>query len=302
MTLGAAATGVARSVRAEPSHSSARALAVATPELTLHDLQLDTPAAKQRRRALVLVPAHGPRARSYPALLLLHGRGEVGDELIGIHAWRTRYGLADSYSRLRRPPLQLADDETKFMRSEQLDALNAQLAARPFEGMVMICPVTPNPAASAAPERVLDDYARWIEDALLPAARQVAALGPEAPIGIDGCSLGGYVAAEVFARKPHLFQTFGAVQPAIGQFRVARYAKALARARNELDLAGIHLLSSTRDPYRDATEAWGRELERLGARPTVQVLPGPHDQSWLRAAGTPTLLEWHHRHLTMRQH
>ena len=29
------------------------------------------------RQALILVPAHGPPEQRYPALLLLHGRGEV---------------------------------------------------------------------------------------------------------------------------------------------------------------------------------------------------------------------------------
>ncbi len=211
-----------------------------------------------------------------------------------MEAWRTRYGLADSYSRLQRPPVELPPGQ-QFMRSEQLDALNARLLARPFAGVVSICPVTPNPGASKDPAGLLDEYAEWIERTVLPAARDVAALGPECPIGIDGCSMGGFVAAEVFVRKPHLFRTFGVVQPAVGQFRVGRYARALAAAR--AGLSGIHLLSSSNDPYREVTQAWSRELERLGARPSLEVLPGPHDQSWLRAAGTPSMLEWHDRHL-----
>jgi hypothetical protein len=265
-------------------------------DLALIDLKLDGDAGLAKR-ALVLVPAHGPPGRTYPGLVLLHGRGEVGDELGSIHAWRGRYGLAESYARLLRPPVRLAREQSGFMRGPQLDALNAGLLRTPFEGMVLICPVTPNPHAGGQPERVLDRYSEWIEGTLLPAVRARAPLGSAPRIGIDGCSMGGYVAAEVFVRKPQLFQTFGVVQPAIGEFRVARYARHLAAA-GQAGLAGIHLQTSTGDPYRHATEAWGRQLERLGARHTLSLLPGPHDQRWLRATGTLAMLAWHHGALT----
>lgn len=274
----------------------------------LAPIELELPEASPWRgkkqpmaRALVLVPAHGPRTgpqpSSYPALMLLHGRGEVGDDALGINAWRTRYGLADSYARLRRAPVRLEGDASRYMRPEQLETLNAELATEPFQGLVLICPVTPNPSASRAPDRTLDAYADWLVDVLLPAVCDAAPLGAAPRIGIDGCSMGGYVAAEVFARKPQAFHTFGVVQPAFGSFRVPRYARQLAPATQRADFGGVHLLTSTHDPYREATEALGRELERLGARPTLKVLPGPHDQRWLRAAGTLTLLGWHDRHL-----
>ncbi len=265
-------------------------------DLKLIDLKLDGPAGVAKR-ALVLVPAHGPPGRTYPGLVLLHGRGEVGDELGSIHAWRGPYGLADSYARLLRPPVRLAREQSGFMRGPQLEALNAALLRTPFEGLVLICPVTPNPHAGGQPERVLDQYSEWIEATLLPAVRAQAPLGSAPRIGIDGCSMGGYVAAEVFVRKPQLFQTFGVVQPAIGTFRVARYARHLAAAAHT-GLAGIHLQTSTGDPYRHATEALGRHLERLGARHTLSLLPGPHDQRWLRATGTLAMLAWHHGTLT----
>jgi hypothetical protein len=105
--------------------------------------------------------------------------------------------------------------------------------------------------------------------------------------------MGGYVAAEVFARKSHLFQSFGVVQPAVGAFRVRRYAQTLAGALSQRTLRGIHLQTSTRDPYRQAVRAWAGHLERQGARFTLDVLPGPHDQHWLRAAGTLAMLAWH---------
>ncbi len=112
-------------------------------------------------------------------------------------------------------------------------------------------------------------------------------------IGVDGCSMGGYVAAEVFARKPHLFRSFGVVQPAVGEFRVAGYAEHLTRALSGGTLRGVHLQTSTRDPYRQAVKVWAGHLERQGARFTLDVLPGPHDREWLRASGTMAMLAWH---------
>jgi hypothetical protein len=245
------------------------------------------------RRALVLYPAAAEPGQRFPGLLLFHGRGEARDSSVAIHAWRTHYGLEDSFARLSRPPLNLSDEQRRYIEPAQLAAIHQKLEQRPFSGFVLICPVTPNPHRSRTPALVLDRYSEWIEHTLLPLAAAKAPLDPSRGIGIDGCSMGGYVAAEVFARKPHLFRSFGVVQPAVGAFRVARYARELARALHEQTLRGIHLQTSTRDPYRRAVKAWAGHLERQGARFTLDVLPGPHDQEWLRATGTLAMLAWH---------
>lgn len=243
------------------------------------------------RRALVGFPRDSAEGRPRPGLLLFHGRGEASSEAVAIAAWRERYGLESSDARLRRPPIVLSDAERRFILAEQLDTIHARLAEKPFAGLCVICPVTPNPHRARDPERVLQRYSEWIEHTLLPAVSEAAPLDA-ARVGVDGCSMGGYVAAEVFARKPHLFRSFGVVQPAVGEFRVARYARHLARAA-ERGLLGIHLQTSTLDPYRGAVSALARHLKRQGARFTLDVLPGPHDQAWLRAAGTLAMLAWH---------
>jgi enterochelin esterase-like enzyme len=261
-------------------------------ELTWKELTLEGE-ARWARRALVLYPSHSEPGQTHPGLLLFHGRGETSSVAAGLHAWRTSYGLEQSDARLRRPPIALSRDEQRYILPAQLDAIHDRLAHKPFSGLCVICPVTPNPRLARQPERVLDRYSEWIEHTLLPAARAAAPLDPARGIGVDGCSLGGYVAAEVFARKPHLFRSFGVVQPAVGEFRVPRYARHLARAMEHQTLLGIHLQTSTRDPYRGAVRALARHLKRQGARFTLDVLPGPHDQHWLRAAGTMAMLAWH---------
>jgi enterochelin esterase-like enzyme len=245
------------------------------------------------RRALVLSPAHPDPDQTYPGLLLFHGLGETRSAELALHAWRTSYGAEDSYARLLHPPLAFDRDQLEFIEPAQVRALQAALVQKPFRGLVLICPVTPNPHRSKSPELVLDRYSEWIEHTLLPAARAQAPLDAARGVGVDGCSLGGYVAAEVFLRKPHLFRTFGVVQPAIGEFRTPPYAEHLARAATGGSLRGIHLQTSTRDPYRESVEVLARHLTRQGARFTLDVLPGPHDQRWLRATGTLRMLAWH---------
>jgi enterochelin esterase-like enzyme len=261
-------------------------------ELSWKELTLD---GEERwgRRALVLYPSGSGPGQTHPGLLLFHGRGETKSEVAALHAWRASYGLERSDARLRRPPIAFTPAEERYISPEQLATIHARLAEKPFSGLCVICPVTPNPHRGRQPERVLDRYSEWIEHTLLPAARAAAPLDPARGVGVDGCSMGGYVAAEVFARKPHLFRTFGVVQPAVGEFRVARYARHLARAQKRQTLQGIHLQTSTRDPYRGAVSALARHLKRQSARFTLDVLPGPHDQHWLRAAGTLAMLAWH---------
>lgn len=261
--------------------------------LTWLELPLDERVGAPAWRALVLYPTERNEGQTYPGLLLFHGLGETTNAELGLHAWRTRYGLVDSDARLRRTPLALAPEQRRFIEPEQLATLESRLRDKPFAGLVVICPVTPNPRRARQPEAVLDRYAEWIEHTLLPAAGAHAPLDTARGIGIDGCSLGGYVAGEIFARKPHLFRSFGVVQPAIGEHRVARYAQHLTRASASRSLRGIHLQTSTLDPYRGAVSALGRQLKRQGARFTLNVLPGPHDQQWLRATGTLSMLAWH---------
>lgn len=276
----------------------AGALPAATPGAELRWSELPR---GERWRALVLSPAGRRPGQTYPGLLLFHGRGEARDPERGLHAWRTLYGLASSYARLvRPPPLALAREERAYIEPAQLQTLEARLRARPFAGLVVICPTTPDAQRTPAPKQTLDDYARWVERTLLPAARERAPLDPSGGIGVDGCSMGGYVAAEVFARRPHLFRTFGVVQPAIGRHRVAGYSRRLRDARTAGTLRAVHLQSSTRDPYLAAARAWAGELARLGVESTLDVLPGPHDQRWLRATGTLVMLAWHE--LQLRQH
>lgn len=266
-------------------------------ELERIDLGLDGD-RRIARRAMLLVPKHLPAGTKLPLLVLLHGLGETGNELLGIHAWADRYGLAKAYERLRHPPLSRTLPKQRYLTDAHLAELNQSLSRRPFSGVVMACPVTPNPHAVPPAARTLDRYADWIADTLLPAVRQRApVLDGAAHTGLDGCSLGGYVGLEVFLRRPELFGTLGGVQAAMGSAAARRYARRIAGAIQRVGPRPIHVETSTGDPFRKANKLLATELDRLGVPNVFQQLPGPHNQPFLREIGTLEMLLWHDRQL-----
>jgi enterochelin esterase-like enzyme len=109
--------------------------------------------------------------------------------------------------------------------------------------------------------------------------------------------MGGYVALEVFLRKPELFGTFGGVQSAFGSGAVPRYAERLRAALARAGKRPIHLETSTEDPYRRPNEQLSRALTAHGIENQLRVAPGPHDQPWLREVGTLEMLLFHDRNL-----
>ncbi len=266
----------------------------ASEDLTAHDLQV--PGERSlARRALVLAPRHMKAGTRPRALVLLHGLGETGNEELGIRAWAELYGLITAYERLRRPPLERILPGARYLSDERLDELNRSLAERPFEGLLLVCPVTPNPHKPGPAARTLDAYTEWLFDSLFPAVRE--RVGPFSTVGIDGCSLGGYAALEVFLRRPGAFATLGSVQGAFGEGRADGYAKRIAAALEGKRPVPVHIETSSQDPYRKANELLARRLEGLGVAATLRVPPGPHNQPWLREIGTLEMLLWHDRHL-----
>ena len=263
--------------------------------LELHDLELDGD-PRIARHARLLRPKHTPGPLRL--LVLLHGLGETGNPALGLRAWSELYGLVSSYERLRSPPLERTLERQRYLTDQRRDELNASLAARPFEGFACICPVTPNPHRVGPAPVTLDRYADWVESVLLTAVRQRVPIA-DAPwgIGLDGCSLGGYVAIELFLRKPELFGSLGMVQGAFGAARVTSYANRLAATLDRAGARSIHLESSSADPYRRANEALSHRLTALGIPHTLRIPPGPHDQPWLREIGTAEMLVWHDRAL-----
>lgn len=263
-------------------------------DVEVRDLKVPGDRALGRRLTLI-VPKHLAPGERVPLLVALHGLGETGDERLGAFAWIERYGLLTSYERLRRPPLARTSKRPDWTDA-RLAEVNAALSARPFRGLCVACPFTPNVHKAANPSAALDGYARWLADVVLPRARAEAPVFDDAArTSLDGCSLGGYIGLEVFLRRPELFGAWGGVQAAIGAHRAAAYADRLAKAVAAAGPRDLHLLTSKGDPFHRANAELAAQLSKRSVGCTLRVLPGPHDQPWLREAGTIEMLLFHER-------
>jgi pimeloyl-ACP methyl ester carboxylesterase len=269
-------------------------------ELAAHDLRVRGDAALARR-AVLLVPKKPSPKSARRLLVLFHGLGETGSEALGLQAWPKLYGLVRSYARLKHPPVRRVSPELPYLTSARVTEINRDLEAAPFSGLCLLCPVTPNPGTHGSSARTLDRYTGWLVETLLPAAREkLPGSDLKLSVGLDGCSMGGPVALEVFLRKPELFGTLGGVQSAFSEASAPRYAERLAEALARVGARPIQLETSRLDPYRKANERLARELAKRGVASDLRVIPGPHDQPWLRETGTLEMLLFHDRNLRDR--
>ncbi len=253
------------------------------PEADLRNLKLlDTTEAG--RRFTLITPRWQNPDSPLPLVVFLHGLGETTNERLGAYAWLEKYGLGSAWQRLKRAPLERTSKRGEWTDT-RLAEVNAELAARPFRGFAMACPFMPNPKGPAD----LDDYARWIEQALLPRCRKEARVFDDAArTYLCGVSLGGYVSLEMIVRLPHVFGAWAGLQTAIGDWAAERYADKIARAPAKPML----ILTSTLDHWRSSSEALAAALAGRKIAHTLRVIPGPHDQPWLREAGTVEALHW----------
>jgi enterochelin esterase-like enzyme len=255
LLAGAGAVALAiRRARAEPPAPA--------PDLDLREVEVD---GGWSRLFVLAVPRHLAVGVRVPLVVLLHGLGETGDSRMGAWAWVQRYGLSTAYEGLRE--------------------------AGTLRGMVLACPYMPN--LPVADPHALDDYARWVVETVIPRARAEAKVAFDRPslTYLGGVSLGGHFSLEVVLRRPDAFGAWAGVQTAIGRGAGERYAQRLAPLVQGGRLA-VLVETSTEDPFRPGSEALARGLSPSGAATTFVVLPGPHDQPWLRRSGTPRMLQW----------
>jgi pimeloyl-ACP methyl ester carboxylesterase len=269
---------VVRRARAEPAAGNEYDAEADLRNLKLQDL------TEGGRRFLLITPRWQNPDRPVPLVVFLHGLGETTNERLGAYAWLEKYGLGSAWQRLKRPPIERTSKRGEWT-DVRLAEVNAELAARPFRGFAMACPFMPNPKGAAD----LDAYARWIEHSLVPRCRKEARVFPEvAKTYLCGVSLGGYVSLEMLVRLPHLFGAWAGLQTAIGTWAAAGYAEKIAKSTARPML----VLTSTLDHWRSSSEALAAAFDTKAIAHTLRIVPGPHDQPWLREAGTIEALLW----------
>lgn len=225
-----------------------------------------------------------------PVLVALHGAGEArrgrGRGHLG---WSRDYHLGDAFEALLGGRLSRAD-YGELVTDAHLSRRNRALRRRPFAGLVVVTPYTPNLLSEPVGAAAILAYGDWIAGPLLDAVRRAVPVASPDRAGIDGVSLGGRMALEVGLRHPERFQSVGAIQPAVRGH--ASEVAALARAGTAL-----RLLSSEEDPFLAATRAVAGDWEAAGIAHELLVLPGPHDYAFNRGPGSVELLFFHERAL-----
>lgn len=246
-------------------------------------------------RAVVMLPARATVGERLPLLVALHGWGETlrGVER-GAYGWPRDYELGASDHELRRASLRREAflgqlDEARYQQ------LRRDLAARPYQGLVVVAPFTPDvlsPDAGALQQ----GYDRWVVETLVARARrELPVRGERTATGIDGVSLGGLHALEIGLAHPEVFGVVGALQPAVrGRIDrvLARYAPSPTRPAQR-----VRLVTSRGDVYRRDVAALDEALRARGVDHDLRVLAGPHDYVFNRGVGGVEMLLFHDRAL-----
>ncbi|MFW6067338.1 MAG: alpha/beta hydrolase [Myxococcota bacterium] len=252
----------------------------------------------ETERAYVVFPfrndrAHHAEGERYPLVVALHGRGEIskGPER-GPRGWIVDYRLPDAFGALQRGEVN-RKDYSGFVTRAHLRAVNAELARRAFEGAMIVMPYVRD---VSDPEAEVDtaEYADWVAGPLLERVREEfpQAAGGRESVGIDGVSLGGWLALETGFRHPEVFGAVGGIQPAVRD-----QVRGLVRRAAEIHRKGrsqhVRLVTSEEDPYLAPTRKLSRLLRQEHVPHSLVVLPGPHDYEFNRGPGSLELLRFH---------
>jgi iron(III)-salmochelin esterase len=249
-------------------------------------------------RAVAVVPRGA--SGKLPLLIALHGRGEAlkGPDR-GVQGWPNDYQLLRAIHRVANPPL-AEDDFEGFVSTDRLARHNADLASRPFAGLVVLCPYSPDVDLRKPPR--IREYAAYMMNEVVPrATRDLPVLSEPASIGIDGVSLGGALALRIGLTNPRAFGAVGTLQAAIGEDQIAEFTDLAKRARAENPALQLRLLTSNEDYFRRAITRASGAWRAAGISHELLEVPGPHDYPFNRGPGAIEMLLWHDRVLARRR-
>ncbi|MBX3212961.1 MAG: hypothetical protein KF850_13065 [Labilithrix sp.] len=247
-------------------------------------------------RAVAIVPTWTAPDAKLPMLFALHGRGEANKgPALGVMGWPKDYALLRAIERVCAPPLTTEDFE-RMVDAKRLVEHNESLARRPFAGLVVVCPYSPDVDLRKPPQ--IREYAAYFMNTVLPRAKkELPVLGTPTSIGIDGVSLGGALALRIGLGNPESFGALGTLQAAVGDDQVPELTELAraARAKNP-DLA-LRLLTSDKDYFRRALRKASAAWRAAGIEHDFEEVPGVHDYPFNRGPGAIEMLLWHDRRL-----
>lgn len=245
-------------------------------------------------RAVTIVPAWRKPDEKMPLLFALHGRGEAmkGPDL-GVMGWPKDYALLRAIDRVCAPPL-TTDDFEGFVDAKRLETHNAALTERPFAGLVVVCPYSPD--VNLRSPKQLAEYGDYLTKTVLARAnKELPVLGTPASTGIDGVSLGGALSLRIGLGNAELFGAVGTLQAAIGEDQVPDLTELAKAARAKNPKLALRLLTSKRDDFRSAIKSCSQSWRAAGIDHDFEEVPGPHDYPFNRGPGSIEMLLWHDR-------
>ncbi len=280
-------------VSALPAVSASAAPASAEParELTWH--YATTPAGPID--VVVSIAAHAA-GEKLPVLIALHGRGEAFKGPVrGARGWVEDYWMPHAIERLQHPPLVRADF-LDMVDDARLAKIDASLAKRPYRGLIVACPYTPDILAGSRPLSAAVPFAKFIVETLLPRlARETPAVGTPAATAIDGVSLGGRASLLVGFGRPRAFGVVASEQAAFDSADAPELARMAADARRQSPKLVIRLLTSDRDFFLNANRNISHALDAAGVAHRFIEVPGTHSYEFNRGAGVIEMLLFHDR-------
>ncbi len=253
----------------------------------------DTPLGPMR--VVVEIPANADEHHRLPVLVTMHGKGEAqkGPDR-GARGWIDDYWLPKAVHRLADPPL-TRGDLLGFADGKRLALINRSLAERPYQGLIVACPYTPETLHDDELWERGGQLAAFLVDQVLPKLRK------ETPsldaVGLDGVSLGGRAALVVGLTRPEAFQVVASMQAAFDTKDAPELARRAAEAVKKNPSLQLRLLTSDHDYYLQANKAISRAMTKAGVKNELVVVPGPHAYEFNRGPAVYEMLLLHDRAL-----
>jgi enterochelin esterase-like enzyme len=180
--------------------------------------------------------------------------------------------------------------------------LQAELRREPYRGLVFVTPYTPDVYVGNHYDD-LPGYADWVAGVIVPRARaELPVLTTREATGVDGVSMGGFVALMVGLQHPETFGVVGALLPAVrttGSAVVAAYGSSSPSPSSSpppgRPAQQIRLVTSDGDYLRADIERLSREMHAHGIAHELVELIGGHDYEFSRGTGGIEMLMFHDR-------